>query len=332
MHEQSQDQDHILFLNQSIPNIHRTFTAAQIGTHPVRTFADIQETCLPEVEYIFSTWGFASMTEDEWGKHFPNLKAVLYAAGTVQAFAEPLLNRGVRVFSAWAANAIPVAEFAAAQIVLANKGYFQLHKRYQQSHKAALTYGESFAEGNYGGKVGLLGAGMIGRHVIRLLAPYAVQIYAFDPFLSEAQAAALGVIKADLETIFRECRTISNHLANKAETRGMLDYSLFSQMLPNATFINTGRGAQVAAADLCRAMSDSPDRTALLDVTDPEEPAAPDSEYWKHPNILLTPHRAGSMVNEVRRMGQYMFEEYEKLLAGEAVRYEVTKEMLATMA
>jgi len=321
-----------LFLNNHKPNIYRAFTEAQVGDIPIRTLAEIRENPMPEVEYIFSTWGFPEMTEVEIETLFPKLKAVLYAAGSVQAFARPFLARGVRVFSAWAANAIPVAEFAAAQIVLANKGYFQAHEHYRRGHAESIAYCESFAEGNYGGKVGLLGAGMIGRHVIHLLAPYEVEIWLYDPFVSEEQAAALGVVKKSLEAVFEQCRTVSNHMANKPETRNILDYALFSSMLPNATFINTGRGAQVVKADLLRAMAECPGRTALLDVTDPEEPVAADSDYWKHPNVFLTPHRAGSMVNEVRRMGQFMLEEYARMLAGEAVRYEVTAEMLTAMA
>jgi len=321
-----------LFLSNSHFNINRAYTSAQIGGSPVRTYEELKETPLPDTEYIFSTWGMPEMTDAEIAYHFPKLKAIFYGAGTVQYFARPFLARGVRICSAWAANAIPVAEFAVAQIILANKGYFQLHEKYRQSVDAAQAYGNGFKEGNYGGKVGLLGAGMIGRYVIGLLAPYNLKIYVFDPFLSDEKAAELGVMKADLDTIFSTCRTISNHLANNAETRGMLNYSHFSQMLPNATFINTGRGAQVVAADLLRAMAEMPDRTALLDVTDPEEPAPLDSEYWKHPNVFMTPHRAGSMEGEIYRMGQYMFDEYARMCAGEALCYEVTLEMLATMA
>ncbi|MFR1477023.1 MAG: NAD(P)-dependent oxidoreductase [Hydrogeniiclostridium mannosilyticum] len=72
------------------------------------------------------------------------------------------------------------------------------------------------------------------------------------------------------------CRkqTISNHLANNPQTAGMLNYGLFRRMKPNATFINTGRGAQVVEADLVRA-EEEPGRTALLDVTDPVEPVDP---------------------------------------------------------
>ena len=74
-----------------------------------------------DTEYIFSTWGMPVMTEEEITACFPSLRAVFYAAGSVQTFARPFLNVGVKVFSAWAANAVPVTEYTVAQIVLANK-------------------------------------------------------------------------------------------------------------------------------------------------------------------------------------------------------------------
>ena len=88
----------------------------------------------------------------------------------------------------------------------------------------------------------------------------------------------------------------------------MLDYALFSRMPRNATFLNTGRGAQVVEADLVRALREAPDRTAVLDVTFPEPPAA-DSPLNALPNVFLTPHIAGSKGREVERMGAYMAEE-----------------------
>ena len=64
------------------------------------------------------------LTEEQIAEYLPSLKAVFYAAGSVQAFARPFLNRGIQVFSAWAANAVPVAEYTVAQIILAGKGFY----------------------------------------------------------------------------------------------------------------------------------------------------------------------------------------------------------------
>ena len=82
------------------------------------------------VEFIFSTWGMPTFTEEEIKACLPSLKCVFYGAGTVQKFARPFLACGAKVFSAWAANAVPVAEMTVAQIILANKGYFLTNRLY----------------------------------------------------------------------------------------------------------------------------------------------------------------------------------------------------------
>jgi phosphoglycerate dehydrogenase-like enzyme len=227
---------------------------------------------------------------------------------------------------------VPVAEYAAAQIILANKGYFQTHERYRKNGwEQAVEYADHFA-GNYGGKVGLLGAGTIGRHVIKLLAPYELTVLVYDPYLSPEDARKLNAVQAGLDEIFASCSVISNHIANNDRTKGMLGYSLFSKMGDYATFINTGRGEQLIQADLVRALLEKPTRTALLDVTDPEEPLPDDSPLLRCPNAYVTPHRAGSVRDEKRRMGKYMREEYGRIGRGEAPLYEVTEDMLLTMA
>jgi len=101
--------------------------------------------------------------------------------------------------------------------------------------------------------------------------------------------------------------------------------------LPYATFLNTGRGAQVVEEDLVSVLEKRPDLTAVLDVTDPEPPAAGHA-FYRLQNCFLTPHMAGSMGDEVHRMAEYMAEEYRRNKAGAACRYEVSVEMLRTMA
>jgi phosphoglycerate dehydrogenase-like enzyme len=179
--------------------------------------------------------------------------------------------------------------------------------------------------------VGIIGAGMIGRLVIDLLRPFPLHVLVYDPFLPDERAEALGVEKCDLPTLFSRAFTVSNHLADNEKTRGMLTYDLFSRMREGATFLNTGRGAQVVEDDLVRILRERPDLSAVLDVTYPEPPAE-GHPFYTLPNCILTPHVAGSVGREVERMGLYMCEELERLLAGEPCRYEVTPAMLATMA
>ncbi len=286
-----------------------------------------------EVEYIFSTWSMPVFTEDEIKAYFPKLKAVLYAAGTVQTFARPFLNCGVAVFSAWAANAVPVAEMTLALILLANKGY-PMASYYCSKSADLREKADEYTErnrGNFGCKVGILGVGMIGSLVCEFLKNHRLEVLAYDPFCSEEKASKLGVRLTTLEEIFSECEVISNHLANNERTQNMLNYDLFSLMHDNATFINTGRGAQVVEADLVRALKEKSHCCAILDVTYPEPPAA-DSPFYQMENVFLTPHIAGSRRDEWWRMAEYIYEEALLFVQGKPTRYHVTLDMLETMA
>lgn len=285
-----------------------------------------------QVEYLFSTWGMLPLTAAEIRTLLPSLKAVFYAAGSVQAFARPFLDEGVTVLSAWAANAVPVAEYAFAQILLAGKGFFRLAPAYKQGQQAQAAPLKAAVHGNYGLRVGLLGAGMIGKMVIERLRSTDNALFVYDPFLSEKDAAALGVTKLPMDELFATCAVVSNHIADLPQTKGIFTHEHFMSMPQNAVFINTGRGAQLDADGFIRAMRQRPDITALLDVTDPCEPLPAGHPLLDLPNVLITPHIAGSMGAEVARMGAYMLKEFNALSSGAPLKYAVTSEMLKTMA
>ncbi len=284
-----------------------------------------------EVEYVFSTWGMPSLTAEQIKCCLPSLRCVFYAAGSVQAFARPFLACGVKVFSAWAANAVPVVEYTLAQIILANKGFFAHSREMKKGNREAGKVMKASYPGNYGENVGIIGVGMIGSQVAERLKSYKLNVLAFDPFLSDERAETLGVRKASLDELFSTCRVVSNHMANNEQTKGMIDYKYFSKMMPYSTFINTGRGAQVVEDDLVRVLTDRPDVTAILDVTFPEPPAEGHA-FYSLPNCFLTPHIAGSLANETHRMAEYIIEEYERFIRGKKCLYEVSEKMLETMA
>ncbi len=282
-------------------------------------------------EFVFSTWGMPVLDEEEIKHIFQNLKCIFYAAGTVKAFARPFLDCGVKVFSAWAANAVPVAEYTLAQILLANTGFFHKSQLMSKGNtKAAQNMPINFY-GNYEVTVGIIGAGMIGKKVIELLRPFNIKTVVYDPFLSDEKAAELGTEKVSLEKLFSNCEVVSNHLADNEQTKGILNFSLFSKMKHGATFINTGRGAQVVENDLVEFLKEREDVFALLDVTHPEPPKEGHPFYALN-NCILTPHIAGSKGKEVHRMAEYMIEEYDNFVSGKPCRYEVTEKMLETMA
>lgn len=284
-----------------------------------------------DTEYVFSTWGMPVFTGEEIERIFPSLKCVFYSAGTVQAFARPFLERGIKVFSAWAANAVPVAEYTLSQILLANKGFFRTSALMSKGDVKGAREKMNLYRGNFGDTVGIIGAGMIGKLVIKLLKSYNLRVLVFDPFLPDDLAKELCVEKCSLERLFSECSVVSNHLANNKDTVGMLDYHLFSSMRENSTFINTGRGAQVVEDDLVRMLKERTDVIAILDVTCPEPPVE-GHPFYSLDNCILTPHIAGSLGDEVVRMSEYMLTEFKRYKSGESCPYEVTEQMLKTMA
>ncbi len=331
-----------IFLNRSEARIRDVFNPE--NTAALHALVDLDDNVysLPDVEaepekfkdvrFIFSTWGMERPDEEQIRRLFPSLEAVFYAAGSVQAFAAPFLHCGVKVCSAWAANAVPVAEFTFAQIILANKGYFRATRITPGGgHKKADDFCKNYA-GNYDATIGIIGAGMIGKMVIQKLKTLEhMTVLVFDPFLPDAVAEELGVEKVSLEELFERSHVVSNHLANNEQTKGMLQERHFASMKPFSTFINTGRAAQLEQDGFFRVLQERPDLTALCDVTSPEPPEE-GSPYYTYENIFLTPHIAGSEAHERRRMSKYMVEELERHLKGEQNLYEVSLKMLETMA
>jgi phosphoglycerate dehydrogenase-like enzyme len=185
--------------------------------------------------------------------------------------------------------------------------------------------------GGYGSTVGLISLGMIGRLVRERLRPFDLRVIAYDPFLSAAEAQSLGVEKVALDELFQGSDVVSLHTPWLKETEGMIRGEHFRAMRPGTTFINTARGAIVDEPGLIAALGERPDLTAVLDVTWPEPPVA-GSPLYSLPNVILTPHIAGSQGNECRRMGRCMLEEYERWSRGEPVRWQISREKAKLLA
>lgn len=278
---------------------------------------DVKAGKLKDVEVLFSTWGMPALTDEEIAE-MPKLQALFYGAGATDTFAHGFFRNNIRLFSAWQANAVPVAEFCVAQILLGLKSYFRCSRELVEPDK----WNHKFAgPGVYGATVALIGAGAISSKVQELLKNFSVEVIVV-PSRKENRTISL-------EEAFARAAVVSNHLPDRDDNVGVLDGKLFRSMKEGALFINTGRGRQVNEADLVEVMRERPDLTALLDVTFPEPPEK-DSPLYTTPNIRLSPHIAGSLNDEVHRMADFMIEEYCRFASGEETRYEVKPSMLLT--
>lgn len=274
---------------------------------------------LNKVEVVWTTWNAPKLSVEDLA-HFPHLRLVLSATGTVKSFARPFLERGVRVCSAKAANAVPVAEFCVGHILLAGKEAFRNAREYSPNFPKP---GKGI--GNYGTRVGFIGGGEIARTAIRMLRPFDFTTAVVDPFVSPDVIASLGCEALSLEQCFATCHVVSSHLPNLPNTRGLITGDLLSRLPKNATFINSARGAQVCEDELVEVWQQRPDLTAILDVTHPTPPDR-ESKLWTLPNVVLTSHIAGSHGAETNRMLSYLLNSYDRFCDTAELAGEVTLE------
>lgn len=284
---------------------------------------------LQDMELLFSSWTCPRIDE-EFLALAPNLKMVFYGAGSIKHIVTPAFwKRGIRITHAANANGIIVAQYTLGQIIMSLKGVWQYMQ--QTRTERAFNQHPGYA-GLSGSKVGIIGLGMIGRHVCELLRPFDVDILAYDPYIDTHHGNIKGVQLVDLETLFKEAHVVSLHAPWTSETEGLIRASHFESMLPHATFINTARGAIVRETEMISVLRQRPDLFALLDVTHPEPPPT-DSELYDLPNVILTPHIAGVIEqNETATMGKTMLQELRRYLSGEPLQWEVSRDQLRIMA
>ncbi|WP_037305367.1 hydroxyacid dehydrogenase [Amycolatopsis orientalis] len=274
---------------------------------------------LDGVEILLSGWGAPVLDAGLLG-HAPDLRAVLVAAGSVRPLTTPeFWARGIPIVSAAAANAVPVAEFTLAQILL---GLKQVHRISREIRERRAYPGDPRVAGAYRSKVGLLGLGEIGALVASHLRSFDVEVLASDPVVDAAAAADLGVRLVDLDELFGTCAVVSLHAPLLPETEGLVNGKLVAGMSVGATLINTARGAVVDEPSVIPVLGERPDLTAILDVTWPEPPA-PDSPLYTLPNVVLTPHLAGALGAERARMGELVARELRRFVLGQPLQHAV---------
>ena len=154
---------------------------------------------------------------------------------------------------------------------------------------------------------------------------------AYDPYVTPEEARVLGVDLMPWRICLRRRRLFRYTRRWLPETEGMILGSHLASMKRNATLINTSRGAVVREAEMVEVLEERPDLWAVLDVTHPEPPE-PGSRLYDLPNVVLTPHIAGSLGSECRRMGRLVVDELRRYVAGEPLEYEITRERAALLA
>lgn len=258
----------------------------------------------------------------------PDLGLIAHTGVSIRPYVDASLFRaGVRVTNAGDAMTVPVAEFTVMQILRA--------LRFGMLENAALKAAGWGAGGNLAGAelagtvVGVVGAGRIGRRVIRLLRAFDAEVLVHDPFLTEADAAAMGVMSSGLDALLRASRIVTLHAPDISSTRGMIGARELALMADGGWLVNTSRPSLVnGEALLCELRSGR--LLAALDVFD-REPLPADSPLRGLPNVLLTPHAAFMTAECLHRLGDAAVGDVVRFLHGEPLANEVTADMMETM-
>ncbi|MFJ9820181.1 hydroxyacid dehydrogenase [Streptomyces sp. NPDC101151] len=293
-------------------SVARVDTTTAVTTLTDVTPADARR--LAHAEVLFTHWGAPELTDDAL-RRMPRLRAVVHAAGSVKHHVtDAVWKRGIAVSSAAAANALPVAEFTLAAILFANKRVLDIAHGYARtrSRPGLLPYFSGY--GNYRRTVGVVGASHIGRRVIELLRPLDLHVLLHDPYLDPAAARALGAEPAGLDELAGRSDVVTIHAPQLPETRHMFGARRLALLRDGATLINTARGSLVDTEALTRHLVTGR-LHAVLDVTEPDVPSA-DSPLYTLPNVLLTPHIAGSLGNELGRMTDWATDEVARYAQG----------------
>ena len=314
-------------LNQTAWENLRSF--ANVIEHPGEEPATKDDliSVLPQADACITGWGVAQLDADVIAAA-PRLKAMAHMGSSVKRFvSEALWEKGIHVTSAAPALAEDVAITALGLMIVGMKRIWPLGQHLREGGWRESTYWPSREIRHK--RVGIIGASHVGRHLIRLLKPFEVEVLLYDPFVTTEQAAELGVGQVELDILLTQADIVTLHAPAKPDTYHMLNASRLALMKDNALLINTARGTLIDEAALITELSKGR-FFAFLDVTDPEPPAF-DSPLRRLDNVVIVPHLAGC-IEDCGRMGEMAVEELRRFFTGQPPLYQIKPDMFGRIA
>jgi D-3-phosphoglycerate dehydrogenase len=245
----------------------------------------------------------------------PKLKIVARAGvGLDNVDVASATERGVLVVNAPTSNIHSAAEHAlalllsAARQIPAADASLREHTWKRSSFSGAEIFGKT---------VGVVGLGRIGQLVAQRLAAFETHIVAYDPYVSPARAAQLGIELLPLDELLARADFISVHLPKTPETAGLIDKDALAKTKPGVVIVNAARGGLVDEAALADAVTSGHVRAAGIDVFSTEP--CTDSPLFDLPQVVVTPHLGASTEEAQDRAGTDVAASVKLALAGEFV-------------
>ncbi len=279
-------------------------------------------------EVIITSWSSPKISKEILDL-CPDLKLVLHAAGSIKPImSDEYLAKKIPISNSACAIGEGVAETALGFALSACKGFYQLNANTSKGlweHSRDLIVKDF-----YDIKVGVISGGFVGRHMVKLLKNFHVDILMYDPILSKEQIEEIGATKVELNELMAESDVVTIHAPSIPATDNMINKDNLALMKEGAVLINTSRGSVINEADLIAELHRHR-IFACIDVTNPEPPLA-DNELRFMDNVVLTPHIAGTVTNGLKRIALHVCEELERFNRGEKLKAGVNLDNLSQLA
>lgn len=231
----------------------------------------------------------------------PKLRVVGRAGvGVDNVDIEAATQHGTVVMNTPGGNTVTTAELSFAMLL-------SLARKVPQAH-ATMVAGKwdrkLFQGAELSGKtLGILGMGRIGTEVAKRAIAFGMKVIAYDPYLTEERAKAIGAAYADsVDQVYTVADFITVHMPVTPETKNMLNAAAFTKMKPGVKIVNCARGEIISENDLIAALESGKVAGAALDVFS-VEPLPAEHPFRKQPNLILTPHLGASTEEAQEKCG-----------------------------
>ena len=279
-------------------------------------------------QVIITSWDSPNLTK-EYLDVCPDLKAVIHAAGSVKpVVSDEFIARNLRITGSAVAIGEGVAETALGFAISACKGFYTLGN----DTKNGLWNENRFSvvKDFYDITVGVISGGFVGRHMVKLLKNFHVNILMYDPILSAEEIENIGAKKVELNELMSQSDVVTIHAPSIPATDNMINKDNLALMKDGSVLINTSRGSVINETELIAELEKGR-IFACIDVTNPEPPLE-DNRLRTLDNVVLTPHIAGTVTNGLKRIALHVCEELERFVNGEKMRTEINLDDLSKMA
>ena len=262
-------------------------------------------------------------SDDLW-KSAPRLKWVQSGGAGVERFLTPdFVTSPIVLTNAAGVYAVPIADHVMAFVLHFSRLFGELVRR--QMKREWAEWGECEPEELVGKTLGIVGLGGIGSEVAKRAKGFGMKVIATRKRAAQPSQVADEVRGAEqLPWLLRESDYVALCAALTPRTRHLMGEAQFGLMKPTAYVINIGRGGLIDEEALIEALRAGEIAGAGLDVFE-QEPLPAESPLWDMPNVMITPHNAGSSPRSHERLIELSSENLRRYVAGEELLNVVDK-------